>query len=465
LIVGDSYPAMLRRDGRGGHQVPAVSGRLSAWLGFAAGVALLIAGHAEAFRPMELVGVACASVALLLLAPESVLALFLFAGAVKGAPAFSAAPVDLTLLSAFLVVVAMFLTSRRIGLGDAPLVPGVVIGAALASLVTLSALWAPDPAEGMHKALRFATLNLLALVAPIVLIRSRASLTRLALSMLALSLFVALTAVATGDPTQPMIIPGGDEIELGTFSAIGLIVAVTYFMKLSRPVLKLVLLGAALVVARTVILSGSRGALVSSVLALVYFLFNGVQMSRRVRRIGLIVTVVVAIVLVQAPHLAGSAAWKYKDQLFTTDTSSVVGSRTYLLERGWEIAVAHPLGIGAAGFDTVTNGLQYPHNIMLELADESGLLGVGLFCALAVAAWFARRRTPGGPRSAEALFAGSLIVLLLGEAQFSNNLDGNRPVWFAFGLALAIGRFHAASPDSRRALPQPSPAPAPSPAG
>jgi O-antigen ligase len=408
------------------------------WIGLLTTVALVVIGRVGHAQPLVLLGTACAAIFAVLIAPESLLALFLFAGAVKGAPGFSASPVDLTVISAAVLIVAILVTSSRVGLGNVPILPGVGVAAALALLVVLSAFWSPDPQAGLHKALRFETFNLLALIAPIVLLRSRAGMTRLAVCIVALSLYVAFTAISTGDPTQPLIVAGGDEIELGTYTAVGVIAAVTYLSAFGRVSRRVVALAAAAYLGQTVIQSGSRGALVSCSVALGFFVMSGLTVSRNRARLLLAAGLVLAALVVASPQLTGNATLKYKDSLFTTKTGSVVGSRQYLLARGWEIAVAHPFGIGAAGFDAATNGLGWPHNIILELADEQGIIGVALFLALIGIGWRARLRAPGGPRSPEALFAGSLILLFLVEALFSNNLDGNRPVWFAVGVALAL---------------------------
>ncbi|HEY5319836.1 MAG TPA: hypothetical protein VIJ76_03065, partial [Galbitalea sp.] len=134
----------------------------------------------------------------------------------------------------------------------------------------------------------------------------------------------------------------------------------------------------------------------------------------------------------------GLAAKKYQAVLFSSDTSQVLGLRQYLYHRGWEIAVHHPMGIGSGGFQAVTD-LNYPHNILLELADEHGLLAVSLFILLVLAAWSARVAAYSGARG-ESIMVGGLILFCLLESLGSFDINQDKPLWFALGLALALPR-------------------------
>jgi O-antigen ligase len=146
---------------------------------------------------------------------------------------------------------------------------------------------------------------------------------------------------------------------------------------------------------------------------------------------------------VTGPDLAGRASQKYRQDLFSTDRTAVLGQRLYLYRLGWQLARDHPMGLGSAGYPAVTEGLVYPHNIELELADEYGILALGLFAALVAGAWRARRRAAIGPHRLEALVAGALILVYLVDAQVSLSVNENKLLWFALGLALALPRLRA----------------------
>jgi O-antigen ligase len=95
----------------------------------------------------------------------------------------------------------------------------------------------------------------------------------------------------------------------------------------------------------------------------------------------------------------------------------------------------HPiLGIGWGDFANVNSG-NYPHNALLEVASELGLVGIVTFAAMllvgALRTW--RRRSTREVRVLAAVAA----VALVGQ-QFSSDLT-NRSFWIAFVPTLLFG--------------------------
>jgi O-Antigen ligase. len=373
--------------------------------------------------------------------PELVIVLFLDAGAIKDASWLSGLPVDLTVLSAAAVLLAIVARALDDGVPTPP--PAAILMVALVALVLLSVLWSPDQAAGLSLALRFETLTLLAFAAPFALIRTHASFIRLMIAFVALGTLIAATAVPSNDVNKPLTVPGGIEIELGLDVGAGLLAAVGYLALAHSKRVRLFWLAPAGFLAWIVVASGSRGAVVAGGTALLFIFFRYGAKRAHARRLfaGVVAAVVVAFALGGA-STAGLAMKKYEAVLFTTNTHEVLGLRMYLLEQGWQIALAHPMGIGAAGFHAVTD-LNYPHDILLELWDEHGMLAVGLFVGLVASAWHIRRRTPGGIDSPEAIVVGALIIFFLLEALGSLNINQDKPLWFVLGLALALPRLRS----------------------
>jgi hypothetical protein len=314
-------------------------------------------------------------------------------------------------------------------------------------------LWSPDPETGLSKALRFETLTVLAFLAPLFLVRSRRSLAHLMVAIVGFSVFMALTAVSTGDPLRPIEAAGGNEIQLGVYSAFGLIASLGYLV-MRGGVWRALWLVPGAFLASTLLVAGSRGALISGSLALLFVWARQLVASPRMRVIVLATAAATATVLaLNGANLAGEAASEYEQSLFSTNAAQVVGSRQYLLQRAGELSVAHPEGLGAGGYEAET-GVRYPHNIFLELAVEQGMIAVALFLALVVVAWRARRFAPGGTRTPEAIVTGGLIVLFLVEALFSFDINSNRLVFFALGLAVALPDLRVEqAPDGRQPRP------------
>jgi O-antigen ligase len=426
---------------RGGS--PAGGWPLLQWAAVFAGVAIAVVGLSVGSRLLAVGGIVGAALPLALAMPELMLGLFLVSGGIKAAPWLQGLPFDLTLAAAAGVLAAMAASVKRNSIGLAALAPPTALAGGIAALVLLTTLWSPDPTAGLDKALRFQFLTMLAFAAPLVLIRSRQSLVRVTVAIVAFALLIALTSVSTGDLAAPLQSAGGNEIQLGIYAAFGLIAVVAYLGRIGPPRRRAMWLAPAVLLAATVLEAGSRGALVSGTLALL-FVWSQIARTRQSRVIGLGLAAAVIIALATgAGGLAGSAAVRYRQSLLTTSPSAILRDRGQRFDEGWRLAVAHPLGVGTAGYNALTGGLQYPHNIILELASEQGLIGVALFVALVIAAWRARRLTTLGPRSPEAVLTGALIVLFFAESLFSDDINGNRLLWFALGLALAVRRLAA----------------------
>ena len=76
-------------------------------------------------------------------------------------------------------------------------------------------------------------------------------------------------------------------------------------------------------------------------------------------------------------------------------------SRASLAERGSETFGAHPVaGVGLGGFGAATGKTDFekrhiaPHNIVVDVASELGIVGIGLFLALLTTIAVALRRVP-----------------------------------------------------------------------
>jgi O-antigen ligase len=412
--------------------------RVLGWVTVLCALALAAIGQSQGSRPLVALGAAAALVVAATLAPQFVLALYLVAGGIKEASWVPALPFDLTLLCALAVLVAIGVRGIDSGWGIPGLPSGTVAALLLAAVVWLGVFWTPAPEVGLDKAIRFQFLTLLAFFAPMVLIRSRQDLVRLAGPLVVLGLIVALTAVQGTQTAEPLVIAGGNEIELGLYTALGLLMVAGYLLWL-RPAGPLWLLPAA-VLLPTTIAAGSRGAVVGGAAALMFIFASRLLGGRSFGQKAIAAVVGVALVgllLVLGPALAGDAASKYSTSISGANAEQVLGRRLYLYKEGLDLTVKYPLGVGSGGFQGIT-GYNYPHNIFLELGAEHGIAAIAIFLVLLLSAWRARAKAPGGRGSPEAVIAGALIVMFLIEAMLSFDLNGNRTLFFALGLAFAM---------------------------
>jgi O-antigen ligase len=426
--------------------------RAVAWTALAGGLVIAVVGSLG--DSPVVIGLGGGIVAALgaVLAPQLLLALFLVAGGLKTAPFLSGVPVDLTLLTAAGVLVAVGLRASRPD-GLHPFPPASVLAIALAALIALSVLWAPDPALALDKAYRFEIFTLLAFYAPLVLVRSRSDLTRLMIFLVATSLLIALTAVPGKYPNQPLTIAGGkSEIELALYAGAGVVAAVGYLMLVSKSRWRVLWVIPAVVMANTVIEAGSRGALIGSMVTLVVIGVMVVARSRtRYVPVAFGVAAVVAAVVVGS-QLTGPAAAKYQGLFGGEAPVQTLGKRNFLMRSGIEIARDYPMGRGAAGYEADT-GFAYPHNALVEVAAEQGIIGLGLLLALIVAAFRSALRAREGPLSPEAIVVIGLLIILVADAMVSQTFTQFRLLWFAFGLAFAVTWIGRDDPDDPKLEP------------
>jgi hypothetical protein len=418
--------------------------RVVAWAAMAGGVAIALTGSVGDSR--ALIGLGAALIVLMgaFLAPQLLLATFLVAGGLKSAPWLSGVPADLTVLTAIGLLAAMAIRAFRSD-GIPPFPTASVFGVGLAALVLLSVLWSPAPELGLEKALRFETLTMLAFFAPMVLVRSRADLQRLMILLVAASLVVALTAVPGTGAGEPLTLVGAEsEIELALYSSTGLVAAAGYLILVGRSRLRFLWLIPAVLLAQTVIDAGSRGVLIGSIIALLVIGIRAVARSR-VKVVPITVMAAAATAgIIFASNLTGPAATKYQG-LFGGNEAATLGKRNFLIQDGIDLALNYPMGRGASGYEYETL-FNYPHNALVEVAGEQGVIGLALLVVLMLAAIRSTFRAREGPHSPESLLVGALLIVLITDAMVSQTFTQFRELWFAMGLALALPRIGAQPP-------------------
>jgi O-antigen ligase len=418
------------------------------WLFYVAGAAVvlvLLAAPSQLPAALAALLVAYAAVRV----PESLLALFLVVGPLKGTElggrlaAVAPAGVDLTVLAGTALVgaVAVSLWRNR----SEPFVVGrpAVFFLALVVLLLAGALYSPDPDGALQKAFVFQTFSVLAFVAPLAIVRTRASLFRTLGFLVAVGVVVALTVEESERSASVRVLPGGDnQIHVGLLLGLAVVSIVGYLWPASSGWRRLLWLPAFALSLTQLLASGGRSALVGTALACIVATAWLLQAGRRNRIAALALVGVLALLL---PAAWITTAPEVKDRYLVTISDLRGGAgldaggaeRAELADAAVRTFESHPLGAGTAGYTALT-GYEWPHNIVLELASEVGLVGVaalvGLLAGVAVAAVRAARfpllRT-------EVIGAASLLVLPLTMAFASFDLNGNRVLWFACGLVLA----------------------------
>jgi O-antigen ligase len=238
---------------------------------------------------------------------------------------------------------------------------------------------------------------------------------------------------------------------MGRASGEGLLLAIYVILNAPRRSIRIAAMAATPILAIALAGAGSRGPVVAFAFGLLTLL--GLSAThRRSRRRLLVVAGVLLLAIVAVPLVVPSSS-------IARALSTIIGSASGLSSNGrsqlWAVALAsfsHHLwlGLGTGGGATLVQGLLYPHNLLLEIATELGLIGLiallialGGFIQALGRCW---RLTVGSERLVGVLLIAMFVTALV-NAMFSDPIQGNRSVWLWGGIAVGMSARLAARRD------------------
>ncbi|MCH8613720.1 O-antigen ligase family protein [Arsenicicoccus dermatophilus] len=357
------------------------------------------------------------------------LAVLALGGYVKGSRYLAWIPVDLTILAgAVVLVVVLWTLAVRRRPGGSP-VPLLLWFATLTSGLLSSS--SPENTYASQKVIHVFVLAPLCVMGGLVLLdspRGRRSWLR---SVVAVGFVtIALALVDPAGSTSRLYSEGGSTIGLGRAAGGALVVLLT--VALTRRKHREFALLLAFVAGYVVLRTASRGPVLASVLAVLAV----VALSRTSGRIWRTLLVLLLLALGGAWAASGGA----DSRLFETAGASAE-MRGMLLRYAVDAALHHPLGIGWGGlydymgFATLDSGyVQYPHNVIVEVASEGGWAAGAATCAALAVALGRQWRHQALPGE---LAMTALLLFGLLNALVSGDVNGNRGLWVAIGAALA----------------------------
>ena len=232
-----------------------------------------------------------------------------------------------------------------------------------------------------------------------------------------------------------------DPIQFARQSADGLTIAVYMVLASTRRSLRIPALVLVPILSIALLAAGSRGPVLGALVGLVT-LFAVLARDRSARRrlvlaaIGGVATAILAAQLVPGQSITRSLS-------FLTGSGSGLSSngRTKAWSLAWNHFLAHPtLGIGTGSYFSISGIDRYPHNLVLEVAVELGLVGLiilgGFLVSTGVALSHARALQQRGDLQVAVVIA--LFTAALVNAMFSGDIQTNSNVWLAAGLGLGL---------------------------
>jgi O-antigen ligase len=367
---------------------------------------------------------------------EVALGLFFLVGLVKGDPTLSSSPVDLTVLIGVLVLVGvcyrLFVNKEKLHLPVE-----YVFYTPLLAMMIVSLTYTPDLAGGLEKLLRFVCLTGIGIIAPFVLFDEFRKINRFFIVLILGGVGLAVNSLTMLGGEERMVSPSGLNTELGAACAIALILIWgLLFPRMSLvkrmffyPVLGL--LGIALIG------SGGRFANVSAVICILLGTFF-------CRKLFADILIAGGAGIVALPFLwIPQASFDYLHSLLRP--SQAMGTRNDLMWLGVRMFSEHPLlGVGAQGFRYFSpNPLtyNYPHNLILELGSEMGVVAAVSFLAIAFCAFREIIRQLWDPFLRTNPLVTTILLLLIYvflDAMVSGDINDLRFMWFVFGLPFVL---------------------------
>jgi O-antigen ligase len=407
-----------------------------------------------------IVGVVILTLVTLKYPPISLL-FFLTAGFIKATlmlkfPFFRV--VDYTVLCAVLMLIAMTYSFIR-GSGrlkDIMSIP-MIMYLLLATLLLFGIAYTSAPNYGFVKSSRFATLGLIAFLAPIAFTFSLKEVKLTIWVLFTIGIIITVGTIIAPEAAVLRLAPKArgafleaDPLGTATMMGVASIIAFAFvIMAHTSNWLRIVSLAVIPLTIGGVIITGSRGPF----LGMVFTWLMAVLICRRglskiwVPIIGIIMLIAMVASFVSLPEIASeriATVWKSG-----YDAKEALYSRTEMFS--WtakRISESLIFGHGTGAFAVDRGGLDeraYPHNIFLEVLYEQGLVGTILLLAFL---WliFRRWRQSANLVQSHSLapeiyvavhIAGLEFLFTFVQAMKSSDLDWNRLMFFCAGLVVA----------------------------
>jgi O-antigen ligase len=391
----------------------------------------------------------------LLMFPEVTLALYLNAGHFKADPRLQPISnlIDLTVALALILMAGL---AYRLLLRKGTIIwtKEVSLFIVLSAIVLVGSVHTPAPGYGQEKAIRFISLTLLAFVVPLAVVQSPQELHRFLLGMLGIGLVLAVEGLLEGGERFTAF--GSNTLAMGYGAGAASLIALFLVLPdLRTGVLKAMTIVAIGLLAVAMIGSGTRGSLLALVvsIAVTFLLSLALGHRRKFVLMSIIAMAGIVVFLFSSSLVPASSLERFNSLLHGTEIeveNSSAGTRLSLWRQSLALFSEYPLmGSGTGGFAWFVSGRdiqEYPHNIILELATETGIVGLTIFACLMLftvqnllSALHVSTLIEGFNRSLLVTLFAILIFELVG-AMLSGDLNDGRGLWALFGVIIAVSR-------------------------
>ena len=330
-------------------------------------------------------------------------------------------------------------------------------------LLGISYMYTASPDYGFRKILRFNTFAVTMFISPLLIIKSPTDSKRL------LSYFYFLLVIIIGIMLLQFVyflkwgdfaivlaywnrisIPGANPIQVSRYLAIGAAMMIALLIR-NRPSQSLHYFAILFVILLSIILSGSRGPLVSIIIgSIVYAILYERKHSSRIFGYGILaIGTIITLLLVLPESLTqrffdisqGSVIMTQQGVRRISTIATIYEFWSMSLQAWFSSITSFFIGLGAGGFSSLfiwRDWHWYPHNLFFEIIAELGLIGlvIGVLFIIKSYQIINKGIQRGSFTDHSALWVAGTVVMFI-AAQFSGDINDNRILWMFIGISIA----------------------------
>lgn len=350
-----------------------------------------------------------------------ILAILVVLGQIKANPLLAWIEFDLTILVAGAVVLAIFASMLTDGRPSGRVGIPVVLWACFLPAAGLTLTW---DAYATTKILTLFTITLALAIAPFFLMRT-AQQQRVFLTVSVVVAMLSLGyALVFGEPENEagrLEFDGANTIGSARIAMAGaVIVVIAAFGPSMKPLARVVLAGTGLLAAGAAVLTGSRGPVVAAAGALLVtaLIAPGLKKYRGRMFLGLIAVGAAVFFATRS-----SGGFDRILALFENENDSSSGVRQQLYDWGILLARENPFGTGWGTFTYRDGYYRYPHNLLVEIAAEAGIL---VLVVVALGLLFTVIRAARAATTNTSVIILALLIFGIINAMVSGDINASR---------------------------------------
>ena len=330
-------------------------------------------------------------------------------------------------------------------------------------LLGISYIYTVSPDYGFRKILRFNTFAITMFMTPLLIIKTPADSKRLLsyfyfllVIIIGIMLFQFIYFLKWGDFAivlaywNRISIPGANPIQVSRYLAIGAAMMIALLIR-NKPSQSLHYFAILFVILLSIILSGSRGPLVSIIIgSIVYAILYERKHSSRIFGYGILaIGTIITLLLILPESLTQRFFDISQGSVIMTQQGvrriSTIATRyefwSMSIEAWFSSITSFFIGLGAGGFSSLfiwRDWHWYPHNLFFEIIAELGLIGlvIGVLFIIKSYQIINKGIQRGSFTDHSALWVAGTVVMFI-AAQFSGDINDNRILWMFIGISIA----------------------------